>query len=93
MIGIEHADVIIVGGGSCGCVVASRLSENPDRSVLLLEAGPAFSGVADVPAALLDASTLPIGPGSEWVGTYAAELAADVSRTIARGRVLGAPAQ
>ncbi|KAA0928541.1 mycofactocin system GMC family oxidoreductase MftG [Rhodococcus sp. ANT_H53B] len=87
--GIEHADVIVVGGGSCGCVVASRLIENPDRSVLLLEAGPAFSGVADVPAALLDASTLPIGPGSEWVGTYTAELASDVSRTIARGRVLG----
>ncbi|OZC78813.1 mycofactocin system GMC family oxidoreductase MftG [Rhodococcus sp. 06-462-5] len=86
---IEFADVIVVGGGSCGCVLASRLSEDPDRSVLLLEAGPAFSGVADVPAALLDASTLPIGPGSEWVGTYAAELAAGVSRTIARGRVLG----
>ena len=86
---IEFADVIIVGGGSCGCVLASRLSENPDRSVLLLEAGPAFSGVADVPAALLDVSTLPIGPGSEWVGTYEAELAAGLSRTIARGRVLG----
>ncbi|OZF40229.1 mycofactocin system GMC family oxidoreductase MftG [Rhodococcus sp. 14-2483-1-2] len=86
---IEFADVIVVGGGSCGCVLASRLSENPDRSVLLLEAGPAFSGVDDVPAALLDASTLPIGPGSEWVGTYTAELASDVFRTIARGRVLG----
>ncbi|OZC56476.1 mycofactocin system GMC family oxidoreductase MftG [Rhodococcus sp. 06-470-2] len=86
---IEFADVIVVGGGSCGCVLASRLSENPDRSVLLLEAGPAFHSVADVPAAVLDASTLPIGPGSEWVGTYTAELAAGVSRTIARGRVLG----
>jgi choline dehydrogenase len=35
-------DIVVVGGGTAGCVLAARLSEEPDRSVCLVEAGPDY---------------------------------------------------
>lgn len=40
---------LVIGAGSSGCVIASRLSENLDRDVLLVEAGPDYADAALLP--------------------------------------------
>ena len=77
----EPFDVVILGGGTAGCVLAARLSEEEGRRVCLVEAGPDY-GAFDAgawPEEMLDPTTPP--------STHDWESGAELS--LARARVIG----
>jgi choline dehydrogenase len=78
-------ETVIVGGGSAGCVLATRLSEDTDRTVLLVEAGPDHADVSTLPLDVLDSSEPTVD--HDW--GYAAD--ADLGRGIQlpRARIMG----
>ena len=80
-------DVVIVGGGAAGAVMAARLSEDPARSVLLLEAGRAYSLAAE-PADLRDPGRVPGQPEHDWGYTARGGRAAP-EIFVPRGKALG----
>jgi choline dehydrogenase len=82
------ADYIVVGGGSTGCVVASRLSEEAAADVLLLEEGPRdLSPYIHIPGAYYKTAQGPLLKRIPWEATADQERAE--TPTMVQARVLG----
>jgi len=86
----ERFDYLIVGGGSAGCVLANRLSSNPDLRVALIEAG-ADTPPGAVPAEILDSYPMPLFCGERyiWPALQAKATASSPLKVYEQGRVMG----
>jgi choline dehydrogenase len=85
-----HSDVLIIGAGSAGCVVAERLSADERCLVTVVEAGPVASD-RNVRAMISEGSVLPIGAASPLVRRFETALTDRPRRVaqIVRGAVVG----
>ena len=87
MIAEGEFDYVIAGGGTAGCVVAARLSEDPDVSVCLLEAGP--SDVDDAAILRLEDWMYLLDSGYDWDYLVEPQEKGNSFLRHARAKVLG----
>jgi choline dehydrogenase len=82
---VEYDD-IIVGAGSSGAVLAARLSEDPNRAVLVLEAGPDYLSPEQTPRDLIDGHNMSV-VDHDW--GFTADALEGRSIRYPRGKVTG----
>ena len=82
----EHWDIIIVGAGSAGSAIAARASEDPNRTVLLLEAGPDYPDISQTPFDLVNSHGNSYHD-HDWTLRYQPTRGREVA--FPRGRVVG----
>ena len=79
-------DILIIGAGSAGAVIANRASEDPNRTVLLLEAGPDYPDLAQTPFDLVNSHNNSY-TAHDWGLNYEPTRGRQVN--FPRGRVVG----
>ncbi|MEM7098187.1 MAG: GMC family oxidoreductase N-terminal domain-containing protein [Pseudomonadota bacterium] len=82
----EPVDVLVVGAGSAGCVVASRVSEDSNKHVVLVEAGPDYPDLAATPFDLINSHNNSY-TAHDWGFNY--QPTSTRSDRFPRGRVVG----
>lgn len=85
----DRCDVLIIGGGSAGCVLAARLSQQPGRRVVLVEAGR-DTPPGDVPADVADTFySAAYRPENMWPGLSVRWTADGGRRRYEQARIMG----